>query len=58
MKSISQKLFHTSEILLMLAGLFVLASVVLLSFTGNFSFWIMAKILYGVGVILFLFSKN
>ena len=56
MKLISKRFFHTSELILILAGLFVLVSVLLISLTGSFDLWIMAKFLYVLGVILFLFN--
>ena len=56
MKLISKRLFHPSELILILAGLFVLVSVLLISLTGSFDLWIIAKILYALGVILFIFN--
>jgi len=46
-----------SEYILLLAGLGILASVPLIFFLGGFEVWVAAKVLYGIGVVLFLFNR-
>lgn len=46
-----------NEALLLSAGISLAFGVVLVYFTGSFSVWAFAKILYGVGVFIFLFEK-
>ena len=48
---------HPSEIILIASGVFILVSVGVIFYTGDFSLWLYAKILYVVGVILFAFNK-
>lgn len=49
-----ERLFKPFEILLLLAGIFILVGIWLVSGIGDFSVWTVGKILYGVGVLLFL----
>jgi hypothetical protein len=46
-----------SEIILLLSGVGILGSVLILFLTGSFVVWIAAKILYGVGVLLFIANR-
>ena len=46
-----------SEIILLLSGIGILGSVLVLFITGSFSIWIVAKVLYGVGVFLFVINR-
>ena len=56
-RNISRKV-RLSEISLALSGFFVLLSVVVLSLGGGLALWIAAKVLYAVGVIIFVITKN
>jgi hypothetical protein len=53
----SQTNKHVGELLLILSGTVLLLSLALIFFTGSFFVWAAVKILYGVGVFLFLFNK-
>lgn len=55
-KLITKRLFYTSEIILLLSGLLVLVSVFIISTTGDFTLWAVAKIFYGIGAVLFIFN--
>jgi len=57
MKSIFQTSFRLSEFILLFSGFLILISVFILSLSGGFGVWTVAIILYGIGVILFLFDK-
>jgi len=57
MMSTTKNYLHASETVLVLSGLLILGSVLVVFLTGNFAVWTIAKLLYGVGVILFLFNK-
>jgi hypothetical protein len=46
-----------SEYILILSGLGILISVPLIFLWGVFGFWIGAKVLYGIGVLLFVINK-
>jgi len=46
-----------NEALLLVAGISLVFGVALVYLTGSFSVWIFAKILYGVGVSVFIFEK-
>lgn len=48
---------NPSEKLLALSGVFILTSAAIIASGGGFGLWVAAKILYGAGVILFLFEK-
>ena len=48
---------HKSEILLVAAGLALILSLPIIAFTEDFSLWIVSKIFYGFGVMLFLLNK-
>jgi uncharacterized membrane protein SirB2 len=50
------RVMHLSEIVLALSGVLILASLVMISSGGDFSVWVVAKILYLIGVIVFIFS--
>lgn len=50
------RLLVVSEMTLVCAGLLLLASVFVISQTGNFDVWVAAKALYAVGVLIFLFT--
>ncbi len=54
MGSILQK---KSELVMLIAGLSILASVLTVALTGDFVFWKVAKFLYALGVILIIFDK-
>ena len=49
--------FTLSEKIFLAAGLGILASVPLIAFWEIFEIWFFAKVLYGTGVILFLFNR-
>ena len=57
-KSNMSTTLRLSEIILALSGFFVLLSVVVLSLGGGLALWIAAKVLYAVGVIIFVITKN
>jgi hypothetical protein len=46
-----------SEIVLLLSGIGILGSVLVLFSTGSFAVFIVAKVLYGVGVLLFVINR-
>jgi hypothetical protein len=46
-----------SERILILAGFGILVSVPLIGFGDFFGVWVAAKVLYGIGVLLFLVNK-
>ena len=50
------KSFRTSELILALAGFLILVSVLILSLTAEFTLLTIAKILYGLGVMFFVFD--
>jgi len=49
--------FPVSEPILILSALGILVSVPLIYFLGIFEIWVAAKVLYGIGVTLFLFNR-
>ncbi|TSC56012.1 MAG: hypothetical protein Greene071421_31 [Parcubacteria group bacterium Greene0714_21] len=49
---------HISEIFLLLAGATLLLSLPFIFFTGSFFAWMVGKIFYGIGVLLFLFQNS
>jgi len=58
MPSIIQKVFQRkSEVIMLIAGLSVLASVVSVATTGDFTFWKITKFFYVFGVVLIIFDK-
>ena len=46
-----------SEIVLIVSGLLILISVPIIFQTENFTLWVYAKILYVIGVSIFVFDK-
>lgn len=58
MGGVLQKVFQRkSEVIMLLAGLCILASVLTVMLTGNFIFWKFAKFFYFTGVILIIFDR-
>lgn len=53
----SSPFFKLSEKVLIFTGVAFIASTLLIWLTGDFSLWVFSKILYGVGVTLFLINK-
>ncbi len=45
------------EILLLSTGVLLLANVLIISQTGDFTVWIGTKVIYFVGVVLFIFDR-
>lgn len=52
------KSFRTSELILALAGFLILASVLILSLTADFTLFAISKIVYALGVVVFVFSAR
>ena len=48
---------RVSEMVLIVSGLLILVSVPIIYSSGNFTLWVYAKILYGIGVLIFVFDK-
>ncbi|MFT5180051.1 MAG: hypothetical protein ACI9GH_000293 [Candidatus Paceibacteria bacterium] len=58
MQTIISKLFQRkSEVVMLFAGLTILASVITVATTGDFVFWKITKFFYAVGVVLIIFDK-
>ena len=58
MPAIIQKVFQRkSEVIMLIAGLSILASVVSVATTGDFTFWKITKLFYIFGVVLIIFDK-
>jgi hypothetical protein len=58
MQLILKKIFQRkSEVVMLLAGLSILISVIIVSTTGDLSFWKITKFFYAIGVILIIFDK-
>ena len=45
------------EVLILVTGFLILFNVWFIGSTGNFDFWILAKILYVIGVALFILDR-
>jgi len=55
---IAQRIFQRkSELIMFLAGLFILLSVITVAMTGDFVFWKIAKFFYMIGVVFIIFDK-
>jgi uncharacterized membrane protein SirB2 len=46
-----------SEIILLFSGIGIICSVFVLFITGSFAVWVAAKVLYGIGVLLFVVNR-
>jgi hypothetical protein len=58
MELIMRKIFQRkSEVVMLLAGISILASVVTVATTGDFLFWKITKFFYALGVLLILFDR-
>jgi|AntAceMinimDraft_13_1070369.scaffolds.fasta_scaffold08334_2 hypothetical protein len=58
MQIILKKVFQRkSEVIMLLAGISVLISVIIVSTTGDLSFWKITKFFYAIGVVLIIFDK-
>lgn len=58
MQKALRKIFQRkSEIIMLLAGLSILASVITVATTGSFLFWKVTKFFYAAGVLLILFDR-
>ncbi len=58
MHTIAQKIFQRkSELIMFLAGVFILLSVITVAITGDFVFWKIAKFFYVIGVVFIIFDK-
>jgi len=51
-----ERLFHFYEVVLILSGVFMLLSVGFIYLADQFFIWTLAKIFYGVGVLLFVWK--
>lgn len=47
----------TSTLIHILSGTILFVSLCIIALGGTFHLWVIAKILYGVGALLFLFNK-
>ncbi len=45
------------ETLIFLTGILLLGNVLFISQTGDFTYWVAAKLAYVLGVLLFIFEK-
>lgn len=50
-------LFRASEWAVIAAGIFLLAGIAFIAVTGDFTVWLAAKLVFAVGLLLFIFDR-
>lgn len=48
---------RVGEVLMILAGLLLLSNVYIIAATGDFTLWVMTKIVYAAGLLFLLFDR-